>query len=338
MSALLIRWIILKTQDGSRDSLGACGHCDATRAELEDLTAQVGELNENNAKLYQMVSKPGACWSKAVNDLSGRGKGKATDGLALLTSLTEKQLAADDAEVASEDQDVTIDDAPRPRRAAAANADALRRQAPNATRSEDSRRSAARRGAGDVEAALFVAGGGDVERTGDILTAVNERASRLGIGNFRGLQAVSAGIKGYFDLAGREKGTRPKYAQQKVDAVMEAITPADAAPRRLIASIARLCGYGNEKGVVPGSVSASFSDAAERRAKQEDAGRIFDHRNRTLRKDSSTSPARVNFGTTTTTCASTLSRAAAPGRQSGSRSKQIATGTVNSYQRLVIAR
>jgi hypothetical protein len=215
------------------------------------------------------MSKPGAGWHTAVAELQGRTKGMAVAGMELLNRLTEEQLAAHHAEVASEDQDATIDDTARPRRAAAANADTVRRQAQNATRSDNSHRSAARRGADAVEASLFIAGGGDLTRTGDILTAVNERASGHGIGNFRGLQAVSEAIKGYFGLAGREKGTRPKYAQQKVDAVMEAVTPADAAPRRLIASIARLCGYGNEKGVVAGSVTAAFSDAAGRRGKQE---------------------------------------------------------------------
>ena len=67
-----------------------------------------------------------------------------------------------------------------------------------------------------------------------------------------------------------------------MDAVMEAITPSDAAKQRVISAIARVCGYGEQ---VCGSVIARFSEAADRRGEQEKAGRIFDHRSRALRSD-----------------------------------------------------
>ncbi|KAH8064214.1 LSM domain-containing protein [Aureococcus anophagefferens] len=49
-------------------------------------------------------------------------------------------------------------------------------------------------------------------------------------------------IKGYFSLAALPNGgTRRKYAQQKVDAVMEAVTPADGAAKNLLRGISRVC-------------------------------------------------------------------------------------------------
>ncbi|KAK7230483.1 hypothetical protein SO694_00176013 [Aureococcus anophagefferens] len=89
-----------------------------------------------------------------------------------------------------------------------------------------------------VLAALFVHGGGDQSRTAAILQAVVARAGkllRLDLKEIKALRAMGRAIKGYFSLAALPNGgTRRKYAQQKVDAVMEAVTPANGAAKNLL--------------------------------------------------------------------------------------------------------
>lgn len=92
---------------------------------------------------------------------------------------------------------------------------------------------------------LFAAGGGRVGDTEAILVSVAERFGDLtGCDDLKGLTAVRAmveSVAGYFDLAALpEGGTRTTYAQQKVDAVMEALTPPDAAAKQLLRGIARI--------------------------------------------------------------------------------------------------
>ncbi|KAK7254752.1 hypothetical protein SO694_00130032 [Aureococcus anophagefferens] len=76
-------------------------------------------------------------------------------------------------------------------------------------------------------------------------TAVVARAGkllRLDLKEIKALRAMGRAIKGYFSLAALPNGgTRRKYAQQKVDAVMEAVTPADGAAKNLLRGISRVC-------------------------------------------------------------------------------------------------
>ncbi|KAK7232736.1 hypothetical protein SO694_00037112 [Aureococcus anophagefferens] len=135
-----------------------------------------------------------------------------------------------------------------------------------------------------VLAALFVHGGGDQSRTAAILQAVVARAGllRLDLKEIKALRAMGRAIKGYFSLAALPNGgTRRKYAQQKVDAVMEAVTPADGAAKNLLRGISRVCCGDN----VSHSVIGRFSNAADRRKLQDDAGKLARHRMRALRSD-----------------------------------------------------
>ncbi|KAK7240615.1 acyltransferase [Aureococcus anophagefferens] len=65
---------------------------------------------------------------------------------------------------------------------------------------------------------------------------------RLDLKEIKALRAMGRAIKGYFSLAALPNGgARRKYAQQKVDAVMEAVTPADGAAKNLLRGISRVC-------------------------------------------------------------------------------------------------
>ncbi|KAH8072862.1 LSM domain-containing protein [Aureococcus anophagefferens] len=105
---------------------------------------------------------------------------------------------------------------------------------------------------------------------------------RLDLKEIKALRAMGRAIKGYFSLAALPNGgTRRKYAQQKVDAVMEAVTPADGAAKNLLRGISRVCCGDN----VSHSVIGRFSNAADRRKLQDDAGKLARHRMRALRSD-----------------------------------------------------
>lgn len=102
------------------------------------------------------------------------------------------------------------------------------------------------------------------------------------IRDWRLCRELAPTIRGYFDLSRLSKGgTRPTHAQQKLDAVFEAITPHDAGEKRLLRALTWLVELADKSG----TSTRLVSDAAERRRKQEEAGHLFNHRRRELRHD-----------------------------------------------------
>ncbi|EGB08082.1 hypothetical protein AURANDRAFT_64401 [Aureococcus anophagefferens] len=261
------------SSDSSDEGCAGCAKCVTKDALLREADMEIQSLR---AKL----STPGAAWAKTVEALPNRTQGMAKKGLALMARLepTSTPRANGGPDGSGSDDDSSDDpEPPRPRR----RVTAARVDEPSAGPATEAKA----RDVNPVLAALFVHGGGDQSRTAAILQAVVARAGkllRLDLKEIKALRAMGRAIKGYFSLAALPNGgTRRKYAQQKVDAVMEAVTPADGAAKNLLRGISRVCCGDN----VSHSVIGRFSNAADRRKLQDDAGKLARHRMRALRSD-----------------------------------------------------
>ena len=270
-----------------------------TETELAGKIPDLAEVQADYAEPLEQRQRPGAGWAHTVDKLPPRTKGNAHRGLALLNELTAAaESESDDDDGGGGVESNAAAPAPtaveppklaRPRRARATGAVNYTHQPDSGPGSENFRklenfRKKPWRGAQSVEVALFVAGAGDKEMTAAILDKVNERASNIGLGgkraDWRLLRRLPETIRGYFDLSPLPKGgTRRTYEQQKLDAVLEPVTPPDAKEQGLLHSVLRLVGLQG------GTPHQTVAKAAERRQAQEKNGRLFPHRERELRRD-----------------------------------------------------
>ena len=219
------------SREGGSDGCEGCRKKDAL----------LGRLQEENQALRAQLSIPGAAWAKTLEALPNRTRGMATAGLELMSRLEagRKENESDGADDGSDDDDKSDDDSGdrRPRRRV--------RAIPLTKSSTALTADAKTRDVKPVLSALFVHGGGNQARTAAILQAVIERAGTilgLDLKEIKALRAMGRAIKGFFKLAELPRGgRRPTYSQQKVDAVMEAVTPAEdpLVPRDRIRDIRR---------------------------------------------------------------------------------------------------
>ena len=271
----------IRDQSATADRLREARRAQAAASTGDDCNDCDGCAKKDRKILELLLEceRPGAGWATAVEDLPPRTKGKATAGLVALERCQSDAVKDSDG---SDTDDSDSDSDAGPRR----STDSQESQpASDRYQTPKAMEHAVRRGCKSAEQGLWAAGGGDLKVTEGVLMKVTSRfGGLLGIQDLKdilSLRAMGDAIRGFFKLAALPKGgTRQTHAQQKFDAVLEAVTPGDAKERGLLRGIARIC-----TGKIGDLNRWVFAKAADRRAAQDAEGKLAPHSERSIRKD-----------------------------------------------------